>query len=230
MNIFKNLLKGLITRKKLIIAARQAEQWLMSMTFMKTTAIIVVNCFLLTAVYGQAVAMVIDNTRATAQFKQVFEDFNLPYSFGKITSANYEGSDKIVINIQDLHSHPEVQKNINNIIDLFDTKYGVKAIYLEGAYGQVSTKWLAASKDEVVKNTVMNKLLQAGRLTGAEYFSASKDKTDIIRGLENKEEYFDNLKRFGMLIDEQERINTAFDVINQTIKSLQANYYNRQQK
>jgi hypothetical protein len=76
----------------------------------------------------------------------------------------------------------------------------------------------------------MNKLLQSGRLTGAEYFSASKGKTDIIKGLENKEQYFDNLKRFGTLIDSQSEIDASFNAINQTIKSLQANYYNRQQK
>ncbi|MDD2523943.1 MAG: hypothetical protein PHT81_03760, partial [Endomicrobiaceae bacterium] len=230
MNIFKNFLRGLITKEKLVCVAKQTQQWILSMTFMKVTAIVVVNCFLLTGVYGQAVAMVIENNKATAQFKQVFDDFNLPYSYGKITSANFAGSDKIVINIQDLHSHPEVQRNINNIISLFDSKYGVKTVYLEGAYGQVSTKWLASTKDEIVKNSVMNKLLQAGRLTGAEYYSASKGKTEIIKGLENKEEYFDNLKRFGTLIDDRQNIETALDSVDQTIKSLQANYYNRQQK
>lgn len=39
----------------------------------------------------------------------------------------------------------------------------------------------------------MKKLVDNGRLTGAEYFSA-KNKTEIIKGLENKDQYFDNLK------------------------------------
>ncbi len=230
MKIIKNFLKGLTNKEKLLEAFNGTSRWIMSMTFMKITAIVVVNCFLLTGVYGQAVAMVIDNKKATAQFKQVFEDFNLPYSYGKITSANYAGSDKIVVNIQDLHSHPQVQKNINNIIDLFDSKYAVKTVYLEGAYGQVSTKWLASAKDEAVKNSVMNKMLEAGRLTGAEYYSASKNKTEIIKGLENKDEYFDNLKRFGYLIDNKESIEAFLNAIENTVKDLQTNYYNRQQK
>ena len=76
----------------------------------------------------------------------------------------------------------------------------------------------------------MNKLLSAGRLTGAEYYSASKNKTEIIKGLENKEAYFDNLKRFGALIDNQEDISAHFDSIKDTVKKLQNDYYNRQQK
>ncbi|MBQ3835171.1 MAG: hypothetical protein II816_06630, partial [Elusimicrobia bacterium] len=231
MNI-KHLLKNFTEQKdrpikKLIYSFRE---WVFSLNAVKITAIIVVNCFLLTGVYGHAVAMVLDNQRATEKFRQVFEDFDLPYSYGKITSANYKASDKVVINIQDLHSHPEVQRNISNIISTFDEKYGVKNVFLEGAYGTVSTKWLTVAKDENVKNSVMNKLLDVGRLTGAEYYSASKNKTEIIRGLENKTAYFDNLKRFGTLIDNQETISAHFDSIKDTVKKLQSNYYNRQQK
>ena len=230
MNIIKNFFKRFINKEKLVGACNSTKDWILSLNAMKVTAIIVVNCFLLTAVYGQAVAGLLENNRATEQFKQVFEDFDLPYSYGKITSADYRNSDTVVINIQDLHSHPEVQRNINNIISLFDEKYGVKNVYLEGAYGQVSTKWLTVAKDDNIKNAVMNKLLESGRLTGAEYFSASKGKTEIIKGLENKEAYFDNLKRFGALIDNQETITLHIDSIKDTVKHLQEHYYNRQQK
>ena len=230
MNIIKNFFKRFIKKETLAGACIATKDWVLSLNAMKVTAIIVVNCFLLTAVYGQAVAGLLENNRATEQFKQVFEDFDLPYSYGKITSADYRNSDTVVINIQDLHSHPEVQRNINNIISLFDEKYGVKNVYLEGAYGQVSTKWLTVAKDDNIKNAVMNKLLENGRLTGAEYFSASKGKTEIIKGLENKEAYFDNLKRFGALIDNQETITLHIDSIKDTVKQLQEQYYNRQQK
>ena len=111
--------------------------WIGALNRIKMIAIVVVNCFLLTAVYGQAVAGILESQRATEQFKQVFEDIDVPYSYGKITQARYKGSDKVFINIQDLHSHSEVQKNISNIIEIFDNKYGVKNVYLEGAYGEM---------------------------------------------------------------------------------------------
>ena len=204
--------------------------WIGALNRIKVIAIVVVNCFLLTAVYGQAVAGVLENKRATEQFKQVFEDIDVPYSYGKITQARYKGSDKVFINIQDLHSHSEVQKNISNIIEIFDNKYGVKNVYLEGAYGQVSTKWLTVGKDEKVKRAVLEKMIEAGRLTGAEYYSAIKGKTEIIKGLESKEEYFDNLKRFGAIIGNQEVIGMHIRGIKETVKGLRDRYYNRQQK
>jgi hypothetical protein len=80
------------------------------LTCVKIISIVLVNCFLLSYVYGQAVAQVLEQTRLGTQYKQIFDDFTLPYSYGKITNANYTGSDIVVINIQDLHLHPEVQK------------------------------------------------------------------------------------------------------------------------
>ena len=130
MNIIKNFFKRFINKEKLVGACNSTKDWILSLNAMKVTAIIVVNCFLLTAVYGQAVAGLLENNRATEQFKQVFEDFDLPYSYGKITSADYRNSDTVVINIQDLHSHPEVQRNINNIISLFDENIQYILLYL----------------------------------------------------------------------------------------------------
>ena len=75
--------------------------WIGALNRIKVIAIVVVNCFLLTAVYGQAVAGILESQRATEQFKQVFEDIDVPYSYGKITQARYKGSDKVFINIQD---------------------------------------------------------------------------------------------------------------------------------
>ena len=129
-----------------------------------------------------------------------------------------------------MHSHAEVQKNISNIIGLFDDKYGVKNIYVEGAYGQVSTKWLNVGKEESIKKAVMDKLIEAGQLTGAEYYSAKTGKTEIIKGLESKEEYFDNLKRFGGIIGNQEVIEMHIGAIRETVNGLRERYYNRQQK
>ena len=230
MNILKNLFKKLLSKKELNSLYLVLKDWLLSINSVKVIAVIVLNCFLLTAVYGQAVVGVLENQRATEQFKQIFEDFDVLYNYGKISSAKYKGSDKVVINIQDLHNNAEVQKNINNIISLFDEKYGVNNIYLVGAYGQVSTKWLTAPKDKKIREKVIETLLESGKLTGAEYYSAVKNKTEIIKGLEKKEEYFDNLKRFESIIENSPVITMHIEAIKETVKKLQSKYYNKQQK
>ena len=151
----------------------------------KLLAIFVVACFFASSVCHDAVAVATMPTVDATQYKQIFTDFILPYSYGKITKSHFAGTDRVVINIQDLHCHPQVQKNISNIIEMFDKKYGVTNVYLEGAYGDVSTKWLTENiKDNKKKAEILNKILGTGKLTGAEYYSASSEKTEIIKGLE----------------------------------------------
>jgi hypothetical protein len=77
---------------------------------------------------------------------------------------------------------------------------------------------------------VIDSLLKSGRLTGAEYYSAIENKAEIIKGLEKKEEYFNNLKRLGRIIENQETVAMHIEAIRETVKELQRKYYNKKQK
>jgi len=201
----------------------------MKISIKKVLSVLVTACFVLTSIGGQAAASVADNARATQQYKQIFADFMLPYSYGKITDAHFASTDRVIINIQDLHCHPKVQKNISNIIDLFDKKYGVKTVYLEGAYGDVDTSWITKTGDSNYRNIILEKMIDTGRLTGAEYFSAVSGKTGIIKGLEKKEPYLENLKRFGDILENKEKIELILKSIDKSTRDLKVKYYDRRQ-
>ena len=147
--------------------------------FNKLTALLTATSLLISFVVGPTAASAINNEQTAKEYSQIFKEFILPYSYGKITKSHFAGTDRVIINIQDLHCHPKVQKNISNIIKIFDEKYGVNNIYLEGAYGNVSTKWIT---DQIKKDkNLLEKMLDTGRLTGAEYYSALSEKTEIIK-------------------------------------------------
>ena len=188
MKTIKNFMNAAVAQCRLKRPAPAVAAWFKKLSAVKVTALIAANCFLLTSVYGQAAAAVLNNVREMKQFNQFFDNFELPYSYGKITSSAFTGSDTVVINIQDLHAHPGVQKNISKIINLFDTKFSVKNIYLEGAYGQVDTSWLSSASNRELKEKVLNSMMESGRLTGAEYYSAVSGRPGIIKGLENEKE------------------------------------------
>ncbi|MDR3257165.1 MAG: hypothetical protein LBT18_05975, partial [Endomicrobium sp.] len=216
-------------KEKLKLLLTATVLWVKQFNATKILVLFIVNCFLLSFVYGQAVALVAENIRSTEQFKQIFSDFTLPYSYGKITSSNFTGSDTVIINIQDLHLHPQVQKNIGNIIQTFDKEYGVKNVYLEGAYGQVDTSWLANINNKKTKEETINTIFETGILTGAEYYSAISNRTELIKGLENKEPYLQNLKRFGDILYFQNEVSTILASMDENIKYLKSMYFNHKQ-
>jgi hypothetical protein len=195
----------------------------------KITALLVINCFLLSFVYGQTIAQVAQNTIYTQQFKKILQEFILPYSYGKITDSKFASSDTVVINIQDLHLSPQVQTNIGNIIELLDKKYTVKNVYIEGAYGQLDTSWLTDIKDKSTRERTINSLLSIGMLTGAEYYSAISNRPNLIKGLESKEHYLQNLQRFGNILSSKNEISTIISSINKDIDYLKKRYFDKRQ-
>jgi hypothetical protein len=200
------------------------------MNFLKQIiSLIIINCFLFSFVCGELIAAEVADMKNEDMYKQIFTDFVFPYSYGKITDSHFASTDRLIINIQDLHCHPEVQKNISNIIELFDKKYGVKNIYLEGAYGEIDTQWLKTESLINKKNTLADKMIETGRLTGAEYYSVKSGRTSIIKGIEEKEAYLENLKRLGTILENKEETEVILNAINEATQKLKSKYYERRQ-
>jgi len=197
--------------------------------FKKTVSITVTVSLLLSFVISPSTASVIINEETANQYSKIFDNFILPYSYGQITKAHYAGTDRVVINIQDLHCHPKVQRNISNIIETFDKSYGINKVYLEGAYGKVDTSWINNKIQEYGMPELLDKMLETGRLTGAEYYSALSGKNQIINGLEEKGPYLENLKRFGNIIENQEKINLILNAVEESTKELKDKYYTTKQ-
>ena len=195
--------------------------------YQKLISVITATCLLVSFVVGPTAASAINNEQTTKEYNQIFKEFILPYSYGKISKSHFAGTDRVIINIQDLHCHSKVQKNISNIIKTFDEKYGVSNIYLDGAYGNVSTKWIT----EKIKNdgTLLEKMLDTGRLTGAEYYSALSGKTELIKGLEEKEPFLENITRLGDLLQNQPKINLILNEVSKSINEVKKKYYTKRQ-
>ena len=229
MKKLKNLLLSSITNFSLLISRCRFHASIHP-CLTKAVALVVVTCFFTSSVCRDAIAIVVIPETNISENKQIFDAFSLPYSYGKITKSHFAGTDRVIINIQDLHCHPQVQKNISNIIELFDNKYAVSNVYLEGAYGNINTKWLTENiKNNNNKAEILNNILKTGKLTGAEYYSARSGKTEIIKGLEYKEPYLDNLKRFGNLLEKQDEIKLILNIVEQETEKIKKQHYKRAQ-
>ena len=188
---------------------KSIKQKLKSFSFKKTTAIITTLCFLVSIVFSQtayAAMPVPNNLPATPNLNTISQTL-IPFNLGRITDAFYSNDGDIVINIQDLHSHEQTQRNINSILSILDKNFGLKDIYLEGATGTVNTEWLSNIQDKSTKQKVLNNLLASGRLTGGEYFAVQTNKNNILKGLEDKSLYSQNFKILGEMYNKEAEIN-----------------------
>ncbi len=113
----------------------------------------------------------------------------------------------LVVFIQDLHGNPSVQKNISEIIEELDTKYGIDTILLEGIpEGQADISVL----QELKKYNVADALLKSNALTGPEYFLIKNNTNAKICGLENWSLYINNIKRNAQILEDNQYITETF--------------------
>ena len=195
-----------------------------SIFFKKLTAILVLNCFLFSFVYGSVLAEISANVSESEQgYAKFIENKVLPSSLGQITyQSNFDNSPIIVINIQDLHGHSQTQKNIAKIIEFYAEKYELENIFAEGAYGDVDTGWL---ESEELQLRTLDRLLSSGRLTGAEYYAA-KNGGIRLKGLEDEAKHKLQIERLGLIFNNQERYREVLHKMQKELNYLYVRYAN----
>ncbi|MDR2191384.1 MAG: hypothetical protein LBO62_00685, partial [Endomicrobium sp.] len=142
-------------------------------------------------------------------------------NYAKLTSSADFGGDAVVLNIQDFHMQPSVQRNISSIIDILVKKYGVKKVYVEGGYGDINSSWLSKIKD--VK--ILNALLEDGVITGTEYYGALNAKSDFLIGLEDEKLHKENIVRLGTLIEKRDFYERKIDALRKDLNFMQQKYF-----
>src|SRR3989339_2099264 len=146
-----------------------------------------------------AIASLAREQAKTESLRNKLDGFVLPYKYGRFMGGEYSEGDKLVIFIQDLHCHPEVQKNIYEIIRLFDSRFGINRVLVEGApSGRVDTGILSSIPGEKLRTNTLSTLLDKGLISGAEYYSVVENK-DKLYGLEQWDMYRQNLSRIQKL-------------------------------
>lgn len=208
----------------------QAGRFLKSrVSFTKTVAMTTVVAFIVSSIIGPAVYAANTPVPGVAQtIKESLSAFQLPYSLGRITDAKYLGSKKVVVAIQDLHCHPEVQRNIASLLGIIDERFGKSVplqVFVEGGIGPMDTSWVNKISDPKMRAEAVETLMAAGRLTGAEYYSIQKKKYGLLQGLEDGKPYFENLVRLNEIMDAREGIATRMAASAAALEGVKEIYY-----
>ncbi len=205
--------------------AEKTINWAKDRTFAKFIAMFTLSCFLFSFVFADFLRATAIMTGPAIKVNDILSEFSLPSEMGKITGGKYLGSDKVVINIQDLHCNSEVQRKISDILGLLDKRFGLDSVLIEGASGELDTSWVDVIKDQSLKKQTIQTLLEKGMLSGSEYYSMLKGKQHLLRGIENPNIHKENLVRLGKIIEKQSYFEDKLAELKKDLAFLQSKYY-----
>ena len=151
--------------------------------------------------------------------------------YGKVTRVVDKGKGgEVVVEIQDLHSHEGVQRNIEKIIEDLSEKYKVKGILVEGGYGEVGLEWLRGIKNKGYREKMVEELVREGKLSGGEYYGVKSRKEEKIYGLEEEGKHKENIKRLGYILENEGRYEEVLKKVGRQIKYLVDKNENRESR
>ncbi|MCD6459069.1 alpha-glucan family phosphorylase [bacterium] len=114
----------------------------------------------------------------------------LPPDLGNISDKFEGSSDKLVIQIKDMHSNPFVQRNISDIIKYIGKNLNVSCIFVEGYWGVYDiSPVLDHPADMDTKKAFIKYFFDKGQITGSEYFAFLNQPAPTIYGIEEKKVY-----------------------------------------
>jgi len=205
--------------------AGRLSRWV---NFTRFCALVTLASFLITSIFPQGAGAFSKREQSTKVISDILGSFEIPYSVGRVTAAKCFRGSKTVINIQDLHCHGEVQKNISRILSLIDEKCGFKKIYIEGAEGVLDTSWINEIRDEKLRASVIDCLVESGRLNGAEYYSMVSNKPKLLQGMEDKKVYDANIVRLNKMINGKAGIDaTLMPSLKSEVERIKGVYFSQ---
>ncbi|MBQ3835306.1 MAG: hypothetical protein II816_07330, partial [Elusimicrobia bacterium] len=148
-------------------------------------------------------------------------------NYGTVSDYVDIGSNITVINIQDLHCHLQTQRNINNILKDIDKAYPIDMLFVEGGYDNINFDTIDNISDKSFRTKIINKMLENGSLTGAEYFVLTNNKENILKGLDEKKLHEENLSKLAKIINKQELYSQIIKNISEEIKILNKKFLNK---
>ncbi|MBN1586151.1 MAG: hypothetical protein JW937_01835, partial [Candidatus Omnitrophica bacterium] len=154
--------------------------------------------------------------------------FRFPSEFGRVVEFNLPEADPntgknapVVFHFQDLHAHPEAQANAAKILKHLYQEYGLSLIGSEGAAGSVDlTPFATVPKESDLRTQVANVFLQAGELTGEEYYLITERPAIALWGVEKPELYALDLIHYGRAMAYREQAGPYLDEVERVLDVL----------
>jgi len=191
----------------------------------RIVSIITLTCFLVSSVFAEtlyAVTALQTDDLARPGGWRVTETW---------APADPANGQPTVINIQDLHCHAGVQRNIARILSALDSQYGLDRVYVEGGHGPIDTSKLIAIRNmppvlsvRDAGGRIIENLLDSGRLTGAEYCSIRSARPRLLHGIEDERLHRENLARLKSMLLGRQRLELKLREFEKDARFLQARY------
>ena len=143
---------------------------------------------------------------------------------GSITQS-FQGDERMVVHVQDLHCNYEVQNNIAKMIDGMAKRHDLKLVTVEGASLPINVTQLSTFPLERAKKDIAHYFTKQGKITGPELYAVTGKQQIWLEGIENAQLYNNNRECVMKFLNNESQ-GYIFD-LRETLNELKSGIYNQ---
>ncbi len=151
------------------------------------------------------------------------EFLKLPTKFGEVVES-YSGKGSVIV-IQDAHAIPDAQRNIANIIKYLQQEYGVGAVALEGASGDLDPQIFRSFPDKKLLRQVMKGYMDAGEIAGGTAAAVFDETKTQYYGVEDWAIYEEGLGLYLQSIEKESAIHAQLSKLKEQLSKEKESIY-----
>jgi hypothetical protein len=159
----------------------------------------------------------------------------LPLSYATVRDVYLPSVDfnLLVIHLQDVHGHPEAQRNIANSIASIQNELAEMSgrpgnrllVGVEGAAGPLLTSAYRKYPDGKILAEWAQSFFEKGLLTGAEYAALTSPTEPRLQGLENREAYLRHVRAMRESVSREKAMAESLDLWDRRLGELKSKVY-----
>ena len=131
----------------------------------------------------------------------------------------------LVIHIQDLHTQPEAQRHLSELIGYLHEQLGIQLVALEGAEGLCDTTPYSDFPDPTINERIARLFLQEGLFTGSEYYAITHPGQVTLWGAEDEPTYLQHLQTYQQGAQSSAQAKATLQQLQNVLKPLQTQLY-----
>ncbi|MDD5672083.1 MAG: hypothetical protein PHN49_10620, partial [Candidatus Omnitrophica bacterium] len=160
-------------------------------------------------------------------FPDDLSQIKVPAKIGKIQAVFKSSGRDVVILIQDAHAIPDAQLSIQQLINYFQTTYGIRRVALEGASSELDPQIFKSFPDQPLLKKVLRQYHENGEFS-AGTASAIFNKTDCVyQGIENWDLYEEGLTFYLQAMQKEPEIVQKLTALKARISALKPKLYSK---
>ncbi|MDP3920562.1 MAG: hypothetical protein Q8R76_07135 [Candidatus Omnitrophota bacterium] len=153
---------------------------------------------------------------------------DVPVDLGTVEDSFQGNTGKVVVLIQDAHSIPDAQRSVRELINHFQSRYGVSLVAVEGAASRLDAQLFKSFPDQQLLKEVISEYHAEGEIAAGTEAALFNETAAVYHGIEDWDLYEEGLAHYLRTTELQAQITASLETRREVLEAEKEKVYSEE--